>query len=64
MKRLGRNGRCCGRKPQLYKSKGHYYCHKCSYCYGLDGEPLGYFASGLNEQEWIQGRRALAAHYS
>jgi len=60
MRRLGASGKCCGRRPQLYKSKGHYYCHKCSYCYGLNGEPLGYFASGQTEAEWVAERRAWA----
>lgn len=33
------NGRCCGRKPLLYKRgdgwapRGHYFCDRCDRCY-------------------------------
>jgi len=44
---LPRNGKCCGRKPQHYKSKGYLFCFRCDYAYNPNtGENLGAFASG------------------
>ena len=48
MHQLGRDGRCCGRLPRTYKSKGYLYCSRCSFTYAFDGSPLGMFGSGLD----------------
>ena len=63
MHRLARNGKCCGRKPQWYATKGYYYCHKCNYTYSASGEPLGVWGSGLTMAERHAQMTGLINHY-
>lgn len=32
---LDKKGRCCGRKPIVYKRKGEYFCPRCDRAYDL-----------------------------
>lgn len=39
--RLDDKGRCCGRKPFVYKRDGHKFCPRCDRAYDLDdGEQI------------------------
>jgi len=64
MHNLARNGKCCGRKPQHYKSKGQLYCHKCNYSYHPEtGASLGYFGSGKSKAAWHAEIRTFSAEF-
>ena len=42
--RLDDKGRCCGRKPIVYKRKAEYYCARCHRVFDID--------SGEQIQSW------------
>lgn len=40
-KRLDEQGRCCGRKPIVYKREPHLFCHRCCASFNPDtGEQI------------------------
>lgn len=61
-KRLDEKGRCCGRKPMIYKMRQMRYCPRCDRSYDLDtGEQIeswswkrdgnGFVPSALNREK-------------
>jgi len=36
--KLDENGRCCGRKPLIYKRDNHYFCPRCDRAYDLNSK--------------------------
>ena len=64
---LDEKGRCCGRKPMVYKREGKRYCHKCHRHYHLtephmidswdrlaDGSHRFRYPQGGGQQAWPQ----------
>ncbi len=43
-KALDDKGRCCGRKPLVYKRAAHYFCDRCDRAFS--------FTSGKQIQNW------------
>lgn len=35
-KKLDEKGRCCGKKPIIYKRKGYYYCPRCDRAFDIN----------------------------
>jgi len=49
-KRIKKRIKCCGRLTKIYFRDKIQHCFKCSYDYDFDGNNLGFFGSGLNEE--------------
>lgn len=47
-RRLDDRGRCCGRKPIVYRRPAHLYCDRCDRSFNLDGAQIGNWAWGKN----------------
>ena len=43
-KRLNGRGRCCGRKPIVYKRPPHLFCPRCHASFDMDGGQIGNWA--------------------
>lgn len=51
---LDEKGRCCGRKPLVYKRPSfHYFCCKCSRDFGADGSQYGNWAY-VKDGDWFR----------
>jgi len=49
-RKLDEHGRCCGKKPIIYKRDPHYFCPRCDRSFDLTtGEQIENWAYKLNE---------------
>jgi hypothetical protein len=59
-------GRCCGRKPLVYKREGHRFCHRCDRSYHryqdfqIDNWAWK-FRSEIAQFEYVTGRSRIGA---
>jgi len=51
---LDDKGRCCGRKPLVYKRDGHLFCTRCDRSYSISTkEQIANWAWMLVDGKWI-----------
>lgn len=59
---LDAKGRCCGRKPLVYKRDATLFCHRCSRAYTLDGEQKPSYCFVPTVGGWIKFRHHSYGH--
>ncbi len=58
MARLDNLGRCCGRKPIVYKREPHLFCWRCDRAYNPEtGEQIANWAWRMGENGWERNPR-------
>jgi len=67
MRKLDEAGRCCGRKPLVYKREPHYFCDRCDRAFSLrDGVQIANWAwravdGGFTSAKTVRGETSDAS---
>lgn len=55
--KLDEKGRCCGRKPLVYKRDGHLFCCRCDRSFNFEGQQIENWAWMNDSGQWVRRNR-------